>query len=209
MLASALGVRTWLHRVPAGGKLLALAVCSLAFFWVQDWRVLGGALICVIALYATLGRGALARIALLRPLLPLLVIIGALQFWVVDASAASAVVLRLLLLVLIADLVSMTTPMLEMMDAIEPLLRPLARLGVDSRRLGLAVALMVRFVPTLFEDWRRREEAWRARTGRRASIRLLAPWVGDLLRLADHVGDALDARGFSARRQSGDTRGNS
>ena len=200
MLGAALGARTWLHRVRPGVKLAALAISTLIFFWVTAWWALAAGLLVVLGLYASLGRPALARIALLRPLLPLLIVVVVLQALAADVSTATAVALRLLLLVLAADLVSMTTPMLAMMDAIAPLLRPLARLGLDDRRLGLAVALVVRFVPTLFEDWRRREEAWRARTGRRASIRLLAPWLNDLLRLADHVGEALDARGFSARK---------
>ena len=200
MLGSALGARTWLHRVRPGVKLGVLAGATLVFFWVTAWWALAAGLLVVLGLYVSLGRPALARITLLRPLLPLLVIVVALQALAADLGAAAAVALRLLLLVLAADLVSMTTPMLAMMDAISPLLRPLARFGLDPRRLGLAVALVVRFVPTLFEDWRRREEAWRARTGRRASLRLLAPWLNDLLRLADHVGEALDARGFSARK---------
>ena len=200
MLAASLGSRTWLHRVPAGWKLLALAACSVFFFQVTAWWGLAAGLAVVLGLYASLGRAAVKRLALLAPLAPLLVGIALLQYLAADAATAASVVLRLLLLVLAADLVSMTTPMLAMMDAIAPLLRPLARLGLDARRLGLAVALVVRFVPTLFEDWRRREEAWRARTGRRPSIRLLVPWVHDLIRLADHVGDALDARGFSSRK---------
>lgn len=202
MLASASGSRTWLHRVSPGVKLATLAAATLVFFWITAWWTLGAGLVVILCVYASLGRLALRRLATLRPLVPLLVIVAILQAWVADIETAASIVLRLLLLVLAADLVAMTTPMLGMMDAVAPLLRPLARVGLDARRISLAVALVVRFVPTLFEDWRRREEAWRARTGRRASVRLLVPWLQDLIRLADHVGEALDARGFDAPKRS-------
>jgi biotin transport system permease protein len=55
-------------------------------------------------------------------------------------------------------------------------------------------------VPVLLANWQARAEAWRARTGRRVSIRLVAPFVAETLRLADQVGEALDARGFDATR---------
>ncbi|HEY8581225.1 MAG TPA: energy-coupling factor transporter transmembrane component T, partial [Beijerinckiaceae bacterium] len=122
--------------------------------------------------------------------------IALLQAWSLGWPAAVAAVARLAAMIMVADLVTATTPMLAMMDTIAPLLAPLRLVGLDARRLSLAFALVLRFVPVLLDDWRKREEAWRARTGRRASIRLLAPWAADLLRLADRVSEAIDARGF-------------
>lgn len=200
MMAAYLARRSWLHSVPAGIKLAALAGLSIALLPANDWRVLAFCLAGVFAVYALLGREAQARFAFFRPLVPLLTVVAVLQTAADSWQAGAAAVTRLVLMVLLADVVTMTTTMQALMDAIAPLLRPLRLFGLNPKGLTLAVALVVRFVPVLLASWQSRADAWRARTGRRASIRLVAPFVGETLRLADHVAEALDARGFDAGR---------
>jgi biotin transport system permease protein len=188
VITAYLARRTWLHGVPAGIKLVALAGLSLALAPVGDWRVFALSLACVAVLYGSLGREAVRRLSALKPLLPLLVLIGIIQGATESWAVAAATAARLVLMVLLADLVTMTTTMQALMDALAPLLRPLHVVGLRPKRLTLAVALVVRFVPVLLARWQCREEAWRARTGRRASLRLVPAFVAETLRLADHVG---------------------
>ena len=51
---------------------------------VGDWRILAGVLAIIAMVYAGFGRVGMARLKLLRPLLPLLMIVGGVQ----TASAA-------------------------------------------------------------------------------------------------------------------------
>ncbi|WP_404295045.1 energy-coupling factor transporter transmembrane component T family protein (plasmid) [Microvirga sp. RSM25] len=199
MIAGYLARPTWLHRVPAGPKLGAVTVLSLLVLPVTDWRVLGMGLVLVLVIYASLGREALRRLALLKPLMPLLVAIALLQGWLETWPAAVASFMRILLMVLAASLVTFTTTMQSMIDALTPVLAPLRRLGLNPRVPALAIALVLRFVPVLLSAWQQREEAWRARTGRRASLRLIPSFVAEALRMADQVAEALDARGFNTR----------
>jgi biotin transport system permease protein len=193
---------TWLHRVPAGPKLAGVAILSLLVLPIEDWRLLVFGLAAVVVVYGSLGREALARITTLRPLLPVIVTIGAIQ-GVADGWQVGAVsMLRLVLMVLVADLVTMTTTLRAMMSAIGPVLRPLRHVGLDPERLSLAVALVLRFVPVLLAQWQGREEAWRARSSRRMPLRLVALFVAETLVMADHVAESLDARGFSTRPDS-------
>lgn len=200
MIAPYLAAKTWLHRVSAGHKLLGLAVISIGFTQLTDWRSLLAAAVAVLALYLLTLLGHWSRLRLYAPLLPLLVGIGALQAYASGWELATASVARLVAMILLADLVTATTPMLAMMDALAPLLRPLRRIGIDENQVSLAVALVIRFMPVLLNEWTKRGEAWRARTGRRPPLRLLAPFTADVLRLADHVAEALESRGFSAKR---------
>jgi biotin transport system permease protein len=200
MIAPYLTGRTWLHRIGAGHKLLALAVISIGFTQLTDWRSLLAAAAAVLALYLLTILGHWKRLRLYAPLLPLLLGIGALQAYASGWESAIASVARLVVMILLADLVTATTPMLAMMDALAPVLRPLRRIGVDENQVSLAVALVIRFIPVLLNEWTKRGEAWRARTGRRPPLRLLAPFAADVLRLADHVAEALDSRGFSVKR---------
>ncbi|MFN4089326.1 MAG: CbiQ family ECF transporter T component [Alphaproteobacteria bacterium] len=198
MISTYLARRSWLHALPAGLKLGALALISTALMPADDWRWMVIALAATLALYASAGRAALARLTLLRPLLPLLAIIGLLHGAAGNWLDGLVAVLRLVAMVLLANLVTMTTTMQALMDAVAPILRPFRVFGLDPRKLTLAVALVVRFVPVLLAAWEARAEAWRARTGRRPSPRLLVPFLAETLRLADHVGEALTARGFGA-----------
>lgn len=199
MISLYLAERTWLHRVPAGWKLLALALISLAVTPLNSLPLMTLLLVAVLALYASLGRGVLARIALLRPLWPLFVILLALHAWNGDIAFGLVVSLRIVAMVLLANAVTMTTRMDAMMDAVEPLLRPLTFFGVSPRAVALAVAMMIRFVPLLFALWEALNESWRARTGRRGGWRLLAPFCIQTLRLSHHTAEALAARGGAPR----------
>ena len=196
MMTDGLAPETWLHRVPAGFKLAGLALFSLLLLPVDDWRILAGVLAMVLAIYAGFGRAGFARLALLRPLIPLLVIVGGVQALSGGWHAGAVISLRLLAMLLLADLVSMTTTMSALMDVLAPVFNLLRPLGVNPRKMALAVALVLRFVPVLLTRWRAREEAWKARTHRRVPVRLVAVFLADILQLADRVAESLDARGF-------------
>lgn len=206
MIAAYLAIESPLHRLPAGVKLAGLAVASLLILPLTDPLLLLAALAAVLAAYAALGRRAVARLRLLKPLLPLIAILALLQGWTSGWAPALATAARIVLMVLLADLVTLSTRLQDMMAALERLLTPLARLGLDTRRLSLAVALVLRFVPVILASWQGREEAWRARSPRRPSPALIAAFFAGTLKTADHVADALDARGFASRRPA-DPRG--
>jgi biotin transport system permease protein len=196
MMTDGLAPPTWLHRVPAGVKLAGLASFSVLLLPIDDWRILAGVLAIIIMIYLGFGRVGVARLRLLRPLLPLLVIIGGVQAASSGWNTGAVVTMRLLAMLLLADLVSMTTTMSALMDALAPILRGLRPLGVNPRKVALAVALVLRFVPVLLTRWRAREEAWKARTHRRIPPRLVAAFVADSLQLADRVAEGMGlARG--------------
>jgi len=199
MIGAHLYPPTWLHRVPAGLKLLLLLVASTFFLTQGAWWVFAISLPAVLGLYANLSYAALRRLRGMAPLLPFIVIIYAAQWAFAGHGEAFVSVARLCLMVLLADLVTMTTTTHAMLDALTPLFRPLERLGVRSARLALAIALVVRFVPVMFDLWNRRREAWSARTGRRPSVLLVRLFLADMLRLADNVSEALDARGHARK----------
>lgn len=196
MIGLHLSRRTWLHQLPAGAKLLFLAGATFFFLWIKDPIALIASLALVLVVYLVLGREALLRLKLFRFLLPVLVLVGLFQFASSGLAEAVTSVSRLALMVLLADLITMATPMMETMDAFLPVLQPLRHIGLDPSQLALAFALVIRFVPVLLDDWLRRREAWRARGGSSGSWRLVAPWIAGLLAIADHIAEALDARGL-------------
>ncbi|WP_106754562.1 energy-coupling factor transporter transmembrane component T family protein [Pannonibacter carbonis] len=186
---------SFLHRMPAGIKLILLAFLSAVLMPVTEPLVLAGALGLALGLYALLGKEGIRQVQLVRPLLPILVILLLLHAVTGFVMEGVSVVLRLLTMVLLANLVTLTTRMDDMMAAVAPMFRPLALVGISPRRPALAVTLVLRFVPVLLAVYGALSEAWRARTGRPASWRLIAPLALQALKLSDHVAEALIARG--------------
>ncbi|UFS99797.1 energy-coupling factor transporter transmembrane component T family protein [Nocardia huaxiensis] len=187
--------RTPVHTVPAGAKLLVLAITGTALFFVPSILWLAVALAVVLGLYA-LGkipwRTTTRQVLGLTPFLAL--IIGA-QWVFTGGESAVLVGERILTLVLLANLVTLTTRTTAMIDTIERALGPLRPLGVRPERVGLLVAMTIRFIPVIREQAELVRDAQRARGIERSTV-FLIPLLIRTLRMADGVGEALDARGL-------------
>src|SRR5690606_19058888 len=148
-----------LHRATAGAKLAGLAVAAVLVAWLPTPALVGAAVSA-----AALGF-AVARIpvrVVLGQLAPFAWIAAPLlAFHWATTGLGHAVVLvgRLLVLVMLAALVTVTTRLLVMLETFERLLRPLARLGVRPERVALVLALAVRCVPLVTEVYRQCREA--------------------------------------------------
>jgi len=196
MLGLALPGPSWAHRLPAGLKLAALALVVLALLPVAHPLPLLAVAGAVALLYATLGPRALAAGArMLRPLLWFVGVILLYHLAVGEARLGAVISLRILVLVGLANLVTLTTPLTEITSVAERLFRPLRHLGLNPRAPALAIALFLRFVPVLQTRAGALSEAWRARSPRRAGPRIVLPLVLGTLDDAEHVAEALRARG--------------
>ncbi|WP_282780154.1 MULTISPECIES: energy-coupling factor transporter transmembrane protein EcfT [unclassified Nocardia] len=187
--------RTPVHAVPAGAKLIVLATTGTALFFVTSPVWLAVALGVVLALYAlaripwrATGRQVLA-------IAPFLVLIAIAQLMFTGWVSAVLVSERILALVLLANLVTLTTRTSAMIDTIERALGPLRPIGVRPERVGLLVAMTIRFIPVIREQAELVRAAQRAR-GIERSTAFLIPLLIRTLRMADNLGEALDARGL-------------
>ncbi len=185
---------SWLHRLPAGLKLLVLLVASLALLPVSNpWALTWGCVVAV-GVYASLGRAGVERLIGLRSILLLVLGLGLFQALVMNWHVAWLSVARLIVMIMIADLVSATTPMQDMMRVVRPCLTPLRLFGLNPDRLSLAVALVIRFIPSLLAQWQAQSAAWRARTNKSAGVRLLVPFMSLTMGRTEKIAEALIAR---------------
>lgn len=187
--------RTPVHSVPAGAKLLVLAVTGTALFFLPSILWLGVALAVVIGLYAVARIPWRVTGRQLLGLAPFLILITLAQVLFTSWQSAIVVGERLLTLVLLANLVTLTTRTTAMIDTVERALGPLRPLGVRPERVGLLVAMTIRFIPVIREQAELVRAAQRARGIERSTV-FLVPLLIRTLRMADGVGEALDARGL-------------
>ena len=188
------------HRAPAGWKLLALAGLSVLVFAVPTLPVVVGALVGVVVVGLVVAR--LPAPVLLRQgraVLWWLVALFVLHSLVTDVLTGTLTVLRLLALVLAAAVVTATTRVTAMVAVIERVCGPLRWVGVRPARIGLVIAMALRFIPLICERADRIREAQAARGGSVRGLRGLTtsvvPLLVQVLQLAHTVSEALDARG--------------
>ena len=188
------------HRAPAGLKLLVLAGLGALVFAVPTLPVAAGALagvLLVALLPARLPPALLTRQA--RAVAVWLVALFVVHALVTDVVTGLVTVLRLLALVLAAAVVTATTRVTEMVRVVERLCAPLRFVGVRPARIGLVLAMALRFIPLVVERADRIREAQAARGGSARGLRGLTttvvPLLVQVLQLAHTVSEALDARG--------------
>lgn len=185
-----------LHRLPAGWKLLLIAVLiiSISLAIREPWHVLP-ALVGTVLLYVIGRIRPRAAWDQVRPVLPMLVAILALQWIVADLDTALRVSGSLFVAIAVAGLVALTTRISDMLDAVTRAAQPLRHVGVSPDRIALVLVLTLRAIPLLARQLRNVTEARKAR-GLGMSVRaLVVPTVLGALTTADQLGDALAARG--------------
>lgn len=185
-----------LHRLPAGVKILLVCALILAVSLTvrEAWHVLP-ALGLAAALYVIGRIRPRAAWDQIRPVLPMLIAILALQWIVADLDTALRVSGSLLVAIAVAGLVALTTRMSDLLDAVTRAAQPLRHVGVSPDRVALVLVLTIRAIPLLARQLRQVTEARKAR-GLGMSIRaLVVPTVLGALTTADQLGDALAARG--------------
>lgn len=195
MLTLTSPVETWAHRLPSGAKLAALAGATTGLFLLGSPWVLGGAVIATGALYLSGGLTfAWAGLRQLWPLWPFVVIVGLWHLWTADIAGGLAILLRMVTAVALANFVTMTTRLSDMLAVFERLARPLAPI-LPPRRLALAFALVIRFIPVMLDRMALIRQSWAARSPRRPRWRVMVPATLAALDDADRVAEALRARG--------------
>jgi biotin transport system permease protein len=98
-------------------------------------------------------------------------------------------------LVLLATVLTATTRVQDILDAITTGLRPLRRVGVDADRVALTFALTIRAIPATLELAAETRQAAQARGLERSLRARLVPFVIRVVARAHETGAALHARG--------------
>lgn len=215
-----------IHRLDPRAKVLAAAVLTAGLFVGQSLAGVAIVLAVTCAVLAVSQVGAQRAWILVRPLVPLMVLISAAQFLVgapevtvvgdqvVQSPTAQAamLVMRLLAMALLAFLVTSTTAAMDVAFALERLFAPLRLVRLPVADMALLFALAIGFVPMMAAELERLQQAQAARGARargfaprmrlRLRIAVIVPLVVLAFRRARHLAEAMRVRGFArgARR---------
>jgi biotin transport system permease protein len=187
---------TLLHRLPAGAKLVGLFVISGIVVVVRSPVPAIVALVASLTLVAWSGLGWRRTVGVLRGIALVAALLGAFQAWQRGWPQAVESVGDLISLVLLATVLTATTPVDGVLDAVTRALRPFRRVGVNPEAVALAFSLTLRSIPTTLAIAGETRQAALARGLQRDPRALLIPLVIRVVAHARATGAALHARGL-------------
>lgn len=114
------------------------------------------------------------------------------------------IAIRIFLLLIISSALTYTTTPTSLTDAIESLLKPLAKIGVNTHTFAMMMTIALRFIPTLIEETQKIMNAQKARGASmddgslvkrvKAVIPILIPLLASSIRRATELADAMECR---------------
>jgi energy-coupling factor transport system permease protein len=226
MASQALFGRYWeadsvIHRLDPRTKFIGVICIMVIAFSAGNFPALG-----VVAVFA-LALPLIARIPIgqaLRSIAPLsfIIVLTAIfnLFWVQGGATlvqwgfiqvseegvrmAAFVSIRLAILLLAGSMLTLTTTTLDITEAFERLLAPLARFGVPAHEFALILGIALRFLPQFAEELHTIRVAQLSRGAKLATsptrrgiaglTSLLVPLFASAFRHADTLANAMDAR---------------
>lgn len=220
---------SWIHKLDPRTKLIGTFAFVLVIFLANNWVTYG--LLIAYTLIALL----LSKIPLgffwkgIKPLIWVILFTVALQIlftsggdvyfqWgfiqVTSEGIINAIFifLRFVLIISFSTLLTLTTAPLQLTDAIEAVMKPLAVVKFPVHEVALMLSIALRFVPTLMDEAQKIMNAQRARgvdfgegnffEQMKAIIPILIPLFVSSLNRAEDLATAMEARGY----QGGDGR---
>lgn len=186
-----------LHRIPVKPKLFGLMVFGLLLYFIDQPVMLGAALVLTALVYLSTGVGLSEGVRRLKPVLFTIGFLAAVNLWLLSPLEALVITLRLVAILFLAAAVTASTAIADFMSAVTDLARPLERLGlIKAADLGLALGLVLRFVPDIAQRYAALKEAHAARGIPIKLSGMLGPLIISTLKDADRVAEAIDARGI-------------
>ncbi len=209
-----------IHRLDPRTKLVLGFVFIAAVLGAGNFAALGIVAIFVVLAYALARIPASKGLQSLAPLLAIVVLASVLnlfvtqggpvvfEWWFIRISEAGVhacafIAARLLLMMMGMSLITLTTVTLDLTEAVERLLMPLARFGLPAHELGMIMGIALRFMPQFASELSTLYHAQISRgatlssspvKGMRMLSSLMVPLFASVFRHAETLSSAMDAR---------------
>ncbi|HHX11934.1 MAG TPA: energy-coupling factor transporter transmembrane protein EcfT [Clostridiales bacterium] len=133
------------------------------------------------------------------------------SWWIFQISTGGikqgfTVVLNVILIIILASLLTLTTSPTQVTTALESLIKPLKIIGIPTEDIAMIISIAIQFIPTLMEETETIKMAQIARGARfeskklsdraRSYIPLIIPIFISAFRRADELSLAMEARGY-------------
>lgn len=187
----------WLFRLGAGWKYLVVLALTIPPLVVREWWFT----VAVVGLtFLLLVSSKLQPRRVLNVGWLLWTVLVMLAVYHVIAMKFDAAIIHpgnILNAVLAARMLTLTTPVPVLIDALVRVLRPLP--GINAEKVAMALALMIRSIPYLIGSIDDARDAVKARGVTNNPLGLLTPVMLNAVAYAERTGEAMAARGIPDR----------
>ncbi|ERN51071.1 energy-coupling factor transporter transmembrane component T family protein [Alkalihalophilus marmarensis] len=214
---------SFLHKLDPRSKLISVFILLIIIFFADNWfssLLLVGLTVMLMAISKVpllfLYRG-------LRPILwlvlftlilhilltkegPVLMTLGPIAIHEGGVLNGLFIATRLLTLVMLTSLITLTTSPIDLTDGLESLFTPLKKVGLPAHELALMMSIALRFIPTFMQETEKILKAQMARgvdfsSGPiskrvKALLPLLVPLFISAFKRAEDLALAMEARGY-------------
>jgi len=195
MLALRFPKPTALDNVPATIKLLILAFATSGIFFIETLGTMFLIFLAIAMFHFLLGWQIFKfSVKLLKPLLPFIAIMVFWHLYSRDLTGGLLIIMRLLLIVSLANLVTCSTKTSEIAEIIDKILGPMRFLNINTQAISLSVIIFIRFTPIMLERHHILSLAYKCRSDRRPSWQIILPLILSIMDDADHVAQSLKSR---------------
>lgn len=186
----------WLFRLLVGWKYVLVLALTLPPIILGQWWLTAAVIVVVLGLLWSSGIGPTRALRIGWPLWVMLGAVLAYQLVTFNPTGAVTQPGNILIAVLAARLLTLTTSTPVLMDALARGLAPLRLVRVGPAQVALTIALMIRSIPYLLGSIDDARAAARARGRERNPVHLLTPVMLGAVAYAQRTGEALHARGL-------------
>ncbi|MFB4165900.1 energy-coupling factor transporter transmembrane protein EcfT [Alteribacillus sp. JSM 102045] len=216
--------RSFLHRMDARAKLVTVFLFIFIIFMMNTWTGYGLLWAGAFIIYSLSG---IPFRYIRKGLFPIFILIiftfflhafftkegeilistGVFTLYKGGVEQGLFIAFRLLLLVFITSLLTLTTSPIDLTDALEQLFTPLRRIRVPAHEIALMMSIAIRFIPTLLQETEKIVKAQSARGAdfnkgtfkerSQAFVALLVPLFVRAFKRAEDLAFAMEARGYN------------
>ena len=195
---------TTLDEVSVQKKIVLSCSAAALLFFIKNPLVMFGIFLMLLLIYFLAGGLRFLRLGLyhLKITVPFVIILAVWHLYLDHLDQGVTLIFRLISAFLIANLFLLTSKMHDIILAIQKYSSYLKIFGINPHAVSLTIGLFLRSIPILNQRAKYLMLAQSARSTKRSFWRISVPLALSILDDADHVSEALRARGGIKKREN-------
>ena len=204
MFTNVSSISTKLDKISVQRKIIFTCSAAAILFFIKKPIVIFSIFAALLLIYFIVGGLKFLRLGIyqLKVTIPFVIILAFWHLYLDQLDRGMALIFRLISAFLIANLFLLTSKIHDIILSIHKYSVYLKILGINSHAVSITIGLFIRSIPILKQRAKNLMLAQSARSTKRSFWRISVPLAISILDDADHVSEALRARGGIKKRES-------
>ena len=204
MFTNVSSIGTKLDKISVQRKIIFTCAAAAILFFIKNPIVMFSIFAALLLIYFIVGGLKFLGLGIyqLKVTVPFVIILAFWHLYLDQLDRGMALIFRLVSAFLIANLFLLTSKIHDIILAIQKYSVYLKILGINSHAVSITIGLFIRSIPILKQRTKNLMLAQSARSTKRSFWRISVPLAISILDDADHVSEALRARGGIRKKEN-------